>query len=88
MTEFVRIDTGNGRAASINKDYIDGLAKKPAVLKDAESVDVRGLPLVDTRLDGRAEKSRTTVAKAAASKAPTTTPQGGVVAADSKEKEA
>ena len=75
MTEFVRIDTGNGRAASVSKSFYDGLAEKPPLI-DADAVDVRGVPLADSRLDGRADKPRTSVAKKAAAKktaAPKTT---------------
>ncbi len=77
MTEFVRIDAGNKRAASVNKAYLDGLAEKPTVIKGADALNRQGIPLADTRLDGRADKPRATVKDAAAKKAASSSGDGG-----------
>lgn len=86
MTDsHVRIDAGNGRAATIAGALYESLPKddRPALL-DEPALDSRGLPRQSTRIDGRPDKPRTSVAKESAKKGDSTTRSG--VAADPKEK--
>lgn len=76
MTDsHVRIDAGNGRAATISGALYESLGDDKPALVDEPALDSRGLPRQSTRIDGRPDKPRTSVAREAAKKGGSTTPK-------------
>lgn len=83
MSEFVSIKAGTGRRVTVARAYAEGI--KDVEVLDLPATDRRGRPLSASRLDGRPNKPKTTVSKAAAKKAASESPTGGAAASSPEE---